>query len=409
MRAARALLVGLLVLATYALVPPTDNRFGLWRPTAYASIGILRASQTAFETVTPNMRTFAQHLRVQLREQPALAELQPVLCAIAAACRDVSRLTRSNAISGSSESRSVTVNVQGEMQSEMDVEANRLLKTALCSSGHVAIVASEEDAIPSRCNGGRGEFAAVIDPLDGSANVAVGLPTGTIFGVYRRPLGPPVSMKRGVDSGADETTLLQCGSELVAAGYCLYSAVTQLVVTVRGHGAHLFTLDDVTGDFFAAGPPLRLPTDGPLFCFNEAYSPRWEPAVAAFARDLKHQALGASLSPTAGRPESPRKVSARYVGALVADVHNILRHGGIFGYPATCQMDGTVSCGKLRLVYEANPLAMVVQAAGGAASDGRGAILHRTVREIHERTPLFIGSASLVAAVEDYVRHFAAR
>lgn len=428
MRAVRVLVAGLALLAAAAFVPPSSapGRPGRWQR-AQASAK-LSAFQTTYGAVAPDARSFAQHLRTQLREQPALAALQPVLRSIAEACRDISQLLRHSAVDGQSAARSVAVNVQGELQSEMDVEANRLLKAALCRSGHVAIVASEEDAVPSRCGGGRREFAAVIDPLDGSANVAAGLPTGTIFGVYRRPLGPPplaAAASTGsaqptrfdaapsgvnggglVDGGADEATVLQRGSELVAAGYCLYSAATQLVVTVRGHGAHMFSLDDAAGDFFASGPPLRLPADGPLFCFNDAYSPRWEPAVAAFARDLKHQELGASLQPAATRA-SPRKVSARYVGALVADVHNVLRHGGIFGYPATRQTDGSLSRGKLRLLYEANPLAMVVQAAGGAASDGHGAILDKAVREVHERTPLFIGSAALVAAVEDYVRHFA--
>lgn len=432
MRAARVLLAGLALLAAVAFVPPSSapDRLGRWQRAQHSVIAKLGAFQTTHGAVAPDARSFAQHLRTQLHEQPALAALQPVLCSVAEACRDISRLVRHSAVGGESAERSVAVNVQGELQSEMDVEANRLLKAALCRSGHVAIVASEEDAVPSRCGGGRREFAAVIDPLDGSANVAAGLPTGTIFGVYRRPLGPPPPLAAAAstgsapptrfdaapsgvngggrgDGGADEATVLQRGSELVAAGYCLYSAATQLVVTVRGHGAHLFSLDDAAGDFFVSGPPLRLPADGPLFCFNDAYSPRWEPAVAAFAHDLKHQALGASLQPAATRA-SPRKVSARYVGALVADVHNVLRHGGIFGYPATRQTDGSLSRGKLRLVYEANPLAMVVRAAGGAASDGRGAILDKAVREVHERTPLFIGSASLVAAVEEYVRHFAA-
>lgn len=303
--------------------------------------------------------------------------------------------------------------------------ANRIMKIALCCSGKVNIVASEEDDVPCMCSDvthnnafSNAEYAAVFDPLDGSSNVDSGLPTGTIFGIYR---------KTRLQPGANEETCKQRGRELVAAGYCLYSAATHLAITLRT-GLHLFTLDDVTGEFYLTKSHLKMPslaakaTQPILYSFNDANSMHWEPAVTSFLRDLKShrvpslQHLQTQASQTEGAKEEAktRKVSARYMGALVADLHNILLNGGIFGYPAQYTSSSSsatkrLSAGKLRLVYEASPLALVVEEAGGRASNGYSRILDLPVHNnVHQRTPLFLGDADLVSALEHYLSFYKA-
>lgn len=373
-----------------------------------------RSFLTRFPAVTSELtitekRSFSSFLKAILERNSRLESLHAVLCAVAHSCRDINGFTRRSATTSlggfhslrtmvtGNEERTVSMNVQGEQQYEMDIVANQLMKAALCHTGRVNIVASEEDAFATPCDAAlhntcpiNGEYAVVFDPLDGSSNLYAGLPTGTIFGIYRSDSS----------SGADVSTILQSGSDMVAAGYCLYSAATHLIVTVKGQGVHMFTLDDVSGEFILSKPNVRIPNHGSIFSFNEAYSSQWPLAIQSFLRDLKGNKL--PLSDSTNLPQK-QKWTARYMGALVADVHNILLNGGIFGYPATFSSIGAANNGKLRLLYEANPVAMLIEAAGGAASDGKQPILQKKINDIHERTPLFIGSAPLVSSVDNYV------
>jgi fructose-1,6-bisphosphatase I len=279
-----------------------------------------------------------------------------------------------------------SVNIQGESQKKLDVIANRIMKVAFCCSGNIDVLASEEEDEPCLCRdvvdnaAFSGDYAAVFDPLDGSSNIDCGLPTGSIFGVYRKP--------KYVETDA-LGTVKQKGAELLVAGYCLYSSATHIVITMRT-GLHIFTLDDVTGEFYLTKSNVRIPRSGHIYSFNDANSQSWSAAVSNYLKDFKGGRLvGAS---------SPRKPSARYMGALVADSHNILLNGGIFGYPGSANKPH----GKLRLLYEANPLAMVMEEAGGMAIDGQGRILDLTVKEVHQRTPLFLGSVEEVSALQKY-------
>jgi fructose-1,6-bisphosphatase I len=256
------------------------------------------------------------------------------------------------------------------------------------------MVASEEDDKPCLCStvidnaAFSGEYAAVFDPLDGSSNIDSGLPTGTIFGVYRDPkFGPKEPV----------LTIKQRGRQLVAAGYCLYSASCHLVITMRS-GLHMFTLDDSTGEFYLTRSNIRMPRSGPTYSFNDVYASEWEPGVRTFLQDLKAK----QLTGFSAEVNAKKKPTARYMGALVADAHNIIMNGGIFGYPGTINKPK----GKLRLLYEANPLALVMEEAGGMASNGRTRILDLTVDDIHQRTPLFIGSVDEVMALERYQKFF---
>lgn len=336
-------------------------------------------------------------MEVELWRTPELDSLFPILCSIETACRDINRLMRrisTDNLTGynSGSNGAGSVNIQGEDQKKLDVIANRIMKISLCCSGKVSIVASEEDDEPCLCSAVTstisdtftGEYAAVFDPLDGSSNIDSGLPTGTIFGVYKNPsYGIPDPMK----------TVTQRGNNLVVAGYCLYSAATHLVITLRT-GLHMFTLDDVTGEFYLTRSNLRIPRIGPIYSFNDAKGDDWEPGTKNFLKDLKAKRI-----PGLTEYGNQKEPTSRYMGALVADAHNILLNGGgVYGYPGTLSSPR----GKLRLLYEANPLALILEEAGGSATNGRRRILDLQVNSIHERTPLFIGSADLVSALTRY-------
>jgi fructose-1,6-bisphosphatase I len=264
-------------------------------------------------------------------------------------------------------------NVQGEQVQKLDVFAQNAIYRAMDHTGLLACMVSEEveDIIPIPTKFPVGDYVLVFDPLDGSSNIDVNISIGTIFGIYRRitPTGPGTL--------AD---CLQPGLKQVAAGYVLYGSSTMMVYTA-GAGVHGFTLDPTIGEFILSHPEMRIPDpDTFYYSANEAYCSRWSPGVTAFLDDIRGRGTAAS----------------RYVGSLVADLHRTLLRGGIFLYPR----DTKAPQGKLRLLYEANPLAMIVEQAGGRASDGEQRILARVPQQIHERTPLFIGSSSLVEALD---------
>jgi fructose-1,6-bisphosphatase I len=338
-------------------------------------------------------KTLRRFMQVELWRNPELEGLFPIMCSIELASRDINRLIRRvstddlaglNAVGEES-----SVNIQGEDQKKLDVIANRIMKTSLCCSGSLKVVASEEEDEPCLCStvtgnaAFSGEYAAVFDPLDGSSNIDSGLPTGTIFGVYKNP---PY-----VEDAAPMQTLKQKGSRLVASGYCLYSAACHIVITLRT-GVHMFTLDDETGEFYLTKSNIRIPRTGPIYSFNDANRDKWESGVQHFLTDVRAQ--------TVPGLDFDKKPSARYMGALVADAHNILLHGGIFGYPGEKQKPQ----GKIRVLYEANPMALLFEEAGGAASHGFGRITDLQINDIHQRTPLFIGSVDEVQALERYMR-----
>ena len=335
-------------------------------------------------------KTFKRFMQIELWRTPELEALYPVLCSIEVACRDINRLMR-RISTDNLDGLHGNINVQGEDQKKLDVIANRIMKNALCCSGKISIVASEEDDKPCLCSAvtdnsafSAGEFAAVFDPLDGSSNIDSGLPTGTIFGIYQNPkYGPKDPL----------TTTTQKGSELIVAGYCLYSAACHIVITLRT-GLHIFTLDDVTGEFYLTRSNVRIPRSGPIYAFNDANAATWDPAVTYFLSDLKSKNI---LS-----RKCTKNPSARYMGALVADVHNILLNGGIFGYPGSKKKPE----GKLRLLYEANPIALMIEEAGGMASNGFGRVLDMSVKDVHQRTPLFVGSIEEVSELQRYMNFF---
>ena len=275
------------------------------------------------------------------------------------------------------------INVQDEQVMKLDDFANDTIVKALDHTGHLCIMASEEMADPILIpqHHRKGPYVFLFDPLDGSSNIDANVNIGTIFGIHRK-----------TSAGEDGTLgdLLQKGRGMVCAGYIVYGPSTMLVYTT-GHGVHGFTLDPSVGEFLLSHPEIQLPKRGKIYSANEGNSHYWAPAVRAYLEHIK------------GNPDGRPPYSSRYVGSLVADFHRTLLYGGIFMYPADSK-EAKAQHGKLRLLYEANPLAFVAEQAGGAATDGITPILDLEPQDLHQRTPLFIGSTDDVGTLLQFLR-----
>lgn len=257
-------------------------------------------------------------------------------------------------------------NVQGEVQQKLDVLANQALLHCIGRRGNVAVMASEENEDPVLVHTDRdhGRYVVVFDPLDGSSNIDVNVSIGTIFSIFGREPGVRDPIR----------DILSPGRTQLAAGYVVYGPSTLFVYTA-GHGVNGFTLDPSIGAYVLSHPQITMPAQGSLYSTNEANVDSYPEPYRRFLTDLRAGRLG-------------RTYSSRYVGSLVADFHRTLLKGGVFLYPPTRAYPG----GKLRLMYEANPVAFLAEQAGGAATDGRGPIMDVVPTELHQRTPLLIGS-----------------
>ena len=272
-------------------------------------------------------------------------------------------------------------NVQGETVQKLDVLANRILIRCVEAGGHVCVMASEEndEIIPIPAGYPHGKYVLMFDPLDGSSNIDVNISIGTIFSIHRR---------RTASGPGTVEDCLQRGTEQVAAGYVIYGSSTMLVYTT-GDGVHGFTLDPLVGEFFLSHENLQVPASSPTYSINEGNRSRWTPGVARWVDTLK------SNDAPGGKP-----YGLRYVGTLVADFHRTLLRGGVFAYPG----DKKAPEGKLRLLYEAAPMAFIAEAAGGAATNGAGTrILDIEPGQLHQRVPLFIGSRDEVRFAEETI------
>jgi fructose-1,6-bisphosphatase I len=261
------------------------------------------------------------------------------------------------------------VNVQGETVQKLDEFANDTLIRAIEGGGQVCVMASEEneDPIPIPTRYPKGKYVLMFDPLDGSTNIDVNISIGTIFSVHKR-----------LDDDAEPglSDCLQPGRTQLAAGYIIYGSSCMFVFTT-GHGVHGFTLDPTVGEFFLSHPDIKMPERGKIYSVNEGNEAQWEDDVRGWVDWLK------TPDKASGRP-----YSARYIGTLVADFHRTLMKGGVFAYPA----DKKNKNGKLRLLYEAAPMALLAQQAGGMATTGKQPVLDVQPTELHQRVPLFIGS-----------------
>jgi fructose-1,6-bisphosphatase I len=272
-------------------------------------------------------------------------------------------------------------NVQGEEQQKLDLLANETMKNCLSHTGRVCVMCSEEEAdiIPIPANVEAGKYAVLFDPLDGSSNIDVNSAVGTIFSIYRR-----VSLE---GRGTVED-VLQPGCRQVAAGYVMYGSSTMLIYTT-GQGVHGFTLDPTIGEFLLCHPRIITPRVGKYYSINESNFGRWDKAVQQAVRGFHGD-----------RPLEIAGKNSRYIGSLVADFHRNLIAGGVFMYPA----DTKNPRGKLRLLYEAAPMAFIAEQAQGSATDGINRILDIEPTALHQRTPLVIGSREDVGYVADTLR-----
>ena len=312
------------------------------------------------------------------------AELGQLIEVVARACKRISVATGKGALGGVL-GEAGTGNIQGEAQKKLDVISNEILLEANAWGGHLAACASEEmehpqpipDAYP------KGGYLLLFDPLDGSSNIDVNISVGTIFSVLKRP--------EGHADGVDTAEFLQPGTEQVAAGYVVYGSCTLLVLTI-GHGTHVFTLDREVGSFVLTRRNAMIPGETSEFAVNMSNQRFWEAPMQRYVGDLL---IG---------KEGPRgrDFNMRWVASMVADVHRIITRGGFFSYPVDSKIKAKGQGGKLRLMYEANPMAFIVEQAGGAASTGHQRIMEVSPEQLHQRVPVFLGSKTEVEAAKRY-------
>lgn len=274
-----------------------------------------------------------------------------------------------------------TMNIQGEGQQKLDIFANNQFITALKSGGECCIVATEEEEDYVRIDSAiskNAKYIICIDPLDGSSNIDCNVAVGTIFSILRR------LSSEGEPSLAD---VLQKGTDQIAAGYIIYGSSTMLVYTT-GNGVNGFTLDPSIGEFCLSHPDMKVPETGSIYSLNEGNYVHFPTGVKQFIKYVQVE------DPLTGRP-----LTSRYIGSMVADIHRNLIKGGIYIYPTT----STTPQGKLRLLYECNPMALIIEQAGGIASDGHDRILDIIPTSLHQRSAIFIGSKKLVEIAEKFI------
>ena len=273
-------------------------------------------------------------------------------------------------------------NIQGEDQQKLDVYANEIFIQTLINREIVCGIASEENddfiTVEGSDNKHNNKYVVLMDPLDGSSNIDVNVSVGTIFSVFRRvtPIGTPVTID----------DFLQSGINQVAAGYVIYGTSTMLVYTT-GHGVNGFTLNPAIGTFYLSHPNMLYPKDGNIYSINEGNYVHFPQGVKDYIKYCQLE-------------ENERPYTSRYIGSLVSDIHRNMIKGGIYLYPTSTKAPK----GKLRLLYECNPMAFIVEQAGGKASDGLNRIMEIEPKELHERTSFFCGSFNMVEKAEDFIR-----
>lgn len=328
-------------------------------------------------------------LQGQRKHREASGDLTLLLAAVQLACKVTETCVRRAGIAklyglaGSG-------NVQGEDQKKLDIIANDTFKVNIESSERAGVMVSEEDDLAIVCgkssiDGSTGKYAIAFDPLDGSSNIDANVSIGTIFSIFK--INDPDSV---TDPESAAKSIMQPGREMVAAGYAMYGSATNLVISV-GTGVHGFTLDPSLGEFVLTHPDIKIPTRGKIYSVNEGNAKNWDKATSEYIQSLKY-------------PEEGKKsYSLRYIGSMVADVHRTLFYGGIFIYPA----DKKSPNGKLRLLYEAAPMAFLMEQAGGKATTGKELILDVVPDQIHQRVPVYMGSSEDVSDFEALAAKYA--
>lgn len=329
------------------------------------------------------MTSLTQFLIQEQRKIPhAKGGFTLLLNDVAVACKAISHAIHRGALTGVLGLQG-SENVQGEAQKKLDVITNEIFVNSLSWTGRFAAMASEEEDEIIAVNDGNssvGDYLICFDPLDGSSNIDINLSVGTIFSIFRRPLGVTHPTKKD---------FLQAGTEQVVAGFCLYGPSTVLVLTA-GNGVNGFTLDKDVGEFILTHPLMRIAEDTSEFAINMTNRRFWESPVQRYVEEC--------VKGTDGGRE--KNFNMRWIASMVAEVYRILTRGGIFMYP----MDSKIRSqgGKLRLMYEANPMAFIMEQAGGAASTGRERIMDITPTDVHQRVPVIMGSKNEVERLVSY-------
>lgn len=314
-----------------------------------------------------NPYTLTRHIIAeQQKYDEAKGDLTLLLQSVQLACKIISSAIRKASLINLYGLAGET-NVQGEEQKKLDVLSNDVFINTLKFSRTIGSMVSEENDEPIVLDDPTGKYAIVFDPLDGSSNIDAGVSVGTIFGIYKHTDG---SRENGIND------VLRAGENMVAAGYAMYGSSTMLVLTT-GHGVNGFTLDPEIGEFILTHEDLKIPERGKIYSINEGNTRFWDPVVRAYVQDKKEP-----------KEEGKKPYSLRYIGSMVADVHRTILYGGIFMYPA----DSKSKNGKLRVLYECFPMAMLCEQAGGAATNGTIRILDMVPDSIHARSPIFLGS-----------------
>lgn len=331
-------------------------------------------------------QTLSRYLIEQQRAYNNLpADLRLLIEVVARACKHISHAV-SRGVLGDVLGNAGTNNIQGEAQKKLDILSNEILIEANEWGGHLAGMASEEMEymyeIPNRFP--KGEYLLVYDPLDGSSNIDVNVTVGTIFSVLKKP-----EQSTGEDGAVTEADFLQKGTEQVAAGYVIYGPQTLLVLTT-GHGTHCFTLDSELGSWILTQENMKIPMTTSEYSVNSSNSRHWSKPVQQYMGEL----IAGETGPRA------KNYNMRWVASMVAEVHRILIRGGVFMYPADARTPDRP--GKLRLMYEANPMAMLVEQAGGLATNGIMPILQVQPSSLHQRIPVFLGSKQEVEIITNY-------
>ncbi len=326
--------------------------------------------------------TITQHIVAAQRKHPEIGDLSGTLNDLLAVAKVISREVNKAGLAGIL-GLTGEVNVQGEEVQKLDEYANDIISKQMAASGYVCVMASEEvdDPIPAE-PGCEGEYTLAFDPLDGSSNIDVNVNIGTIFSIHRK-------ITKAAAGTAED--LLQPGRKQVCAGYIVYGSSTMLVYSV-GYGVHGFTLDPSIGEFILSHPNITMPARGKIYSVNEGNHNYWHKNTKRYVEYLKES-----------DPKTKRPYSLRYIGSLVADFHRTLLKGGIFMYPRDYK-DPNKPKGKLRLLYEAAPMAFLAEQAGGRASDGEQNILDIAPTGLHQRVPLYIGSREDIDQAEEFVQ-----
>jgi len=331
-------------------------------------------------------RTLARYLTEEQRNKGVITgDLKLLIEVVSRACQAISIAIGKGGLGGVL-GEAGSDNIQGEAQKKLDVLSNDILLDANEWGGHLAAMASEEmdlpHLVPHRFP--KGEYLLTFDPLDGSSNIDVNVSIGTIFSVLKYPEGADLSTPE-----AAEQAFLQAGTAQVAAGYAVYGPTTLLVLTV-GDGVVSFTLDREQGQFLLTQENMQIPADTQEFSINMANQRFWEAPVQRYVGEMQQGKEG----------PLGKDYNMRWVASMVADVHRIMTRGGIFMYPIDSKL--RAQGGKLRLMYEANPMALLVEQAGGAATTGRQRILDIAPEKLHQRVPVILGSKNEVERVTAY-------